>query len=95
MRKIFHDYYEVTFVLQCRKRELHIGVFTRLTPAFHQHMELYPFSYLNRLFGLHRILVKRRYIYFFVMNNIFSTQLKLHRVFDLKVRGSRRLPRWL
>lgn len=54
-----------------------------------QHMQAFPHSYINRIFGLHRVSIRThgitRHIHFFVMNNVFCTQLKIHRVFDLKV----------
>lgn len=50
-----------------------------------QHMEQYPLSYINRVFGLHRLKVRGRYTHFFVMNNIFNSPLKMTRTYDLKV----------
>ena len=87
MRKILHTYfdvsnsYRVTF-LNLRSCTLFVTRY-RFPPL--QHMQQYPYSYINKVYGLHRISVHGKHIHFFVMNNIFCTKLKLHRVFDLKV----------
>jgi len=56
-----------------------------ILPAYYQHVKQYPGTYLPRFYGLHRW--KPEFgsnVRFVVMNNVFATNLALHKRFDLK-----------
>lgn len=54
-------------------------------------MRDFPHSYIAGMFGLHRVTIRGHgpdtRIHFFVMKNVFASHLKIHRVYDLKVRA--------
>jgi hypothetical protein len=49
--------------------------------ALCQHFQRYPGSLIGRFFGLHKI----NQTAFVVMENVFQTNIPIHRVYDLKV----------
>ncbi|KDD71632.1 phosphatidylinositol-4-phosphate 5-kinase, partial [Helicosporidium sp. ATCC 50920] len=66
-----------------RKGELRL--LQRLLPAYCEHVAKFPRTLLNHFYGLHRVapLAGRR-VRFLVMGNVFPTDLRLHRKYDLK-----------
>ena len=56
-----------------------------ILPAYYQHVMQNPGTYLPRFYGLHRWKPEYgRNVRFVVMNNVFATNLAIHRRFDLK-----------
>ncbi|WIA17496.1 hypothetical protein OEZ85_014334 [Tetradesmus obliquus] len=56
-----------------------------LLPGYTQHMARYPSSLLSRFYGLHRIACTGgRKVRFVVMQNLFCSELAIHRRYDLK-----------
>jgi len=56
-----------------------------ILPAYYQHVKQNPGTYLPRFYGLHRWKPEYgRNVRFVVMNNVFATNMPIHRRFDLK-----------
>ncbi|XP_057438239.1 phosphatidylinositol 4-phosphate 5-kinase 9-like isoform X2 [Lotus japonicus] len=66
-----------------RKSELKI--FLRMLPDYHHHVKSYENTLITKFFGLHRIKPSSGQKFrFAVMGNMFCTELRIHRRFDLK-----------
>eukprot|EP00884_Botryococcus_braunii_P012486 jgi/Botrbrau1/21238/Bobra.39_2s0036.1 len=56
-----------------------------LLPRYHDHVYKHPHTLLVKFFGLHRVKpVSGSKVRFVVMNNVFRTDLPIHRKYDLK-----------
>ncbi|MDR3549415.1 MAG: phosphatidylinositol phosphate kinase family protein [Candidatus Pacebacteria bacterium] len=62
----------------------------RVLPAYYEHLKNHPNSLLARFYGCHKITFYRSGIgrskefRFVIMNNVFSSGVKIHRRYDLK-----------
>ncbi|KAK4377545.1 hypothetical protein RND71_003841 [Anisodus tanguticus] len=66
-----------------RKSEL--KVLLRMLPNYHRHVKAYDNTLITKFFGLHGIKTSSGQMFrFVVMGNMFCTELRIHRRFDLK-----------
>jgi len=79
---ISHD--EKYLIKSMRKSEL--ALLSAILPNYFRHMTLCQDSLLPKLYGLHRINkpTRAQRVRFVVMSNVFETDLKMHRRYDLK-----------
>lgn len=81
---IFYLSQDERFVIKTlRKHEL--KSLLKMLPKYYEHVGAHDNTLITKFFGLHRITVKgRRKIRFVVMGNMFCTELRIHRRYDLK-----------
>ncbi|KAH9622225.1 hypothetical protein KSS87_014252 [Heliosperma pusillum] len=61
------------------------SVLLRMLPQYHYHVRTYENTLITKFFGLHRIIPSSGQKFrFVVMGNMFCTELRIHRRFDLK-----------
>ncbi|XP_047333791.1 phosphatidylinositol 4-phosphate 5-kinase 9 [Impatiens glandulifera] len=66
-------------------RKSEVKVLLRMLPAYHSHVRTYENTLITKFFGLHRIKPSSGQKFrFVVMGNMFCTELRIHRRFDLK-----------
>lgn len=66
-------------------RKSEVQVLLRMLPNYHHHVHMYENTLITKFFGLHRIKpAGGRKVRFVVMGNMFCTELRIHRRFDLK-----------
>ncbi|XP_022745754.1 phosphatidylinositol 4-phosphate 5-kinase 9-like isoform X2 [Durio zibethinus] len=66
-------------------RKSEVKVLLRMLPNYHHHVRLYENTLITKFFGLHRIKPSSGQKFrFVVMGNMFCTELRIHRRFDLK-----------
>ncbi|KAG9451099.1 hypothetical protein H6P81_011064 [Aristolochia fimbriata] len=66
-----------------RKSEL--KVLLKMLPGYYNHVQTYDNTLITKFFGLHRITLRgSRKVRFVVMGNMFCTELRIHRRYDLK-----------
>ncbi|KAK9815279.1 hypothetical protein WJX72_000998 [[Myrmecia] bisecta] len=66
-----------------RKNE--VKLLLDLLPKYHAHVEKHPHTLLIKFYGLHRVSAPSgSNVRFIVMNNLFLTDLQIHRKYDLK-----------
>ncbi|KAK9151782.1 hypothetical protein Syun_010091 [Stephania yunnanensis] len=66
-------------------RESEVKVLLRMLPDYHHHVRTYENTLITKFFGLHRIKPSSGQKFrFVVMGNMFCTELRIHRRFDLK-----------
>lgn len=66
-----------------RKSEL--KVFLKMLPSYYNHLSKHDKTLITKCFGLHQVtLASGPKIQFVVMGNVFCTELRIHRKFDLK-----------
>eukprot|EP01025_Chloroclados_australasicus_P032684 TRINITY_DN3312_c1_g1_i2.p2 TRINITY_DN3312_c1_g1~~TRINITY_DN3312_c1_g1_i2.p2 ORF type:complete len:868 (-),score=148.82 TRINITY_DN3312_c1_g1_i2:719-3133(-) len=71
------------FIKTMRKNEMKLLL--ECLPGYYRHIDKYPHTLVTKFYGLHRITPGNgRTVRFVVMGNIFQTNLKLHRRYDLK-----------
>ena len=60
----------------------------RILPKYYQHLVKYKNTYLPKFFGCYKLIKKvkkkKKYVYFIIMMNVFSTNKQIHIRFDLK-----------
>lgn len=81
---IFYLSQDERFVIKTlRKHEL--KVLLRMLPNYYNHVGAHDNTLVTKFFGVHRITLKsRRKVRFVVMGNMFCTELRIHRRYDLK-----------
>ncbi|XP_029119304.1 phosphatidylinositol 4-phosphate 5-kinase 1 isoform X2 [Elaeis guineensis] len=81
---IFYLSQDERFVIKTlRKYELKILL--KMLPKYYNHVGIYDNTLITKFFGLHRITIKgARKVRFVVMGNMFCTELRIHRRYDLK-----------
>ncbi|KAL2904552.1 Phosphatidylinositol 4-phosphate 5-kinase 8 [Bienertia sinuspersici] len=81
---LFYLSHDDRFVIKTlRKSEL--KVFLKMLPSYYRHVQLHENTLITKFFGLHRIKLKcGRKVRFVVMGNMFYTELRIHRRYDLK-----------
>ncbi|XP_047980132.1 phosphatidylinositol 4-phosphate 5-kinase 9 [Salvia hispanica] len=66
-------------------RKSEVKVLLRMLPNYHNHVRRYDNTLITKFFGLHRIKPSSGQKFrFVVMGNMFCTELRIHRRFDLK-----------
>ncbi|KAJ4979566.1 hypothetical protein NE237_010346 [Protea cynaroides] len=66
-------------------RKSEVKVLLRMLPKYHYHVRTYENTLITKFFGLHRIKPSSGQKFrFVVMGNMFCTELRIHRRFDLK-----------
>ncbi|KAK7284989.1 hypothetical protein RJT34_19744 [Clitoria ternatea] len=66
-------------------RRSEVKVLLRMLPDYHHHVKSYENTLITKFFGLHRIKPSSGQKFrFVVMGNMFCTELRIHRRFDLK-----------
>ncbi|KAF8396513.1 hypothetical protein HHK36_018136 [Tetracentron sinense] len=66
-------------------RKSEVKVLLRMLPNYHHHVHTYENTLITKFFGLHRIKPSSGQKFrFVVMGNVFCTELRIHRRFDLK-----------
>ncbi|PIA43607.1 hypothetical protein AQUCO_01900184v1 [Aquilegia coerulea] len=66
-------------------RKSEVKVLLRMLPDYHHHVHTYENTLVTKFFGLHRIKPSSGQKFrFVVMGNMFCTELRIHRRFDLK-----------
>ncbi|WOK97692.1 phosphatidylinositol 4-phosphate 5-kinase 1-like [Canna indica] len=80
---IFYLSQDERFVIKTlRKYELKILL--KMLPNYYEHVGAYDNTLITKFFGLHRLTIKGRKVRFVVMGNMFRTELRIHRRYDLK-----------
>ncbi|CAI0469373.1 unnamed protein product [Linum tenue] len=66
-------------------RKSEVQVLLKMLPDYHHHVRTYENTLITKFFGLHRIKpTSGQKFRFVVMGNMFCTELRIHRRFDLK-----------
>lgn len=66
-------------------RKSEVQVLLRMLPSYHNHVKTYENTLITKFFGLHRIKPSSGQKFrFVVMGNMFCTELRIHRRYDLK-----------
>eukprot|EP01018_Ginkgo_biloba_P012388 Gb_08021 [translate_table: standard] len=66
-------------------RKSEVQVLLRMLPNYHHHVRMHENTLITKFFGLHRIKpAGGQKVRFVVMGNMFCTELRIHRRFDLK-----------
>jgi len=72
------------FIIKTMRKE-EVKLLIRSLPLYYAHVASHPDTLISRFYGIHRItLASRRKVRFVVMNNIFATEMPLHKKYDLK-----------
>lgn len=81
---IFYLSQDERFVIKTlRKAELKILL--KMLPKYYNHVRAYDNTLVTKFFGVHRITLKGgKKVRFVVMGNMFCTELRIHRKYDLK-----------
>ncbi|AAF27664.1 putative phosphatidylinositol-4-phosphate 5-kinase; 11335-7537 [Arabidopsis thaliana] len=81
---IFYLSHDDRFVIKTLKRS-ELKVLLRMLPRYYEHVGDYENTLITKFFGVHRIKLKwGKKVRFVVMGNMFCTELKIHRRYDLK-----------
>ncbi|XVF45760.1 hypothetical protein PTKIN_Ptkin02bG0232000 [Pterospermum kingtungense] len=81
---IFYLSHDDKFVIKTLKKS-ELKVLLRMLPKYYNHVKEHENTLITKFFGLHRItLPGRRKVRFVVMGNMFCTELRIHRRYDLK-----------
>ncbi|XP_068641173.1 phosphatidylinositol 4-phosphate 5-kinase 8-like isoform X2 [Aristolochia californica] len=81
---IFYLSQDERFIIKTlRKYEL--KVLLKMLPGYYNHVQTYDNTLITKFFGLHQITLRgSRKVRFVVMGNMFCTELRIHRRYDLK-----------
>jgi 1-phosphatidylinositol-4-phosphate 5-kinase len=72
------------FIIKTMRKE-EVKLLLRTLPLYYAHVASHPDTLISRFYGIHRItLASGRKVRFVVMNNIFATEMPLHKIYDLK-----------
>lgn len=81
---IFYLSHDDRFVIKTLKRA-ELKVLLKMLPKYYEHVKEHENTLITKFFGLHRITLRgRRKVRFVVMGNMFCTELRVHRRYDLK-----------
>lgn len=81
---IFYLSSDDRFVIKTLKRS-ELKVLLKMLPPYYRHVKTYENTLITKFFGLHRIKLKYgKKVRFMVMGNMFCTELRIHRRYDLK-----------
>ncbi|WMV12443.1 hypothetical protein MTR67_005828 [Solanum verrucosum] len=72
------------FVIKTLKKS-ELKALLKMLPAYYKHVKEHDNTLITKVFGVHRISLKRgKKVRFVVMGNMFCTELRIHRRYDLK-----------
>ncbi|KAL1222847.1 Phosphatidylinositol 4-phosphate 5-kinase 7 [Cardamine amara subsp. amara] len=81
---IFYLSHDDRFVIKTLKKS-ELQVLLRMLPRYYEHVGDHENTLITKFFGVHRITLKwGKKVRFVVMGNMFCTELKIHRRYDLK-----------
>ncbi|XP_048638102.1 phosphatidylinositol 4-phosphate 5-kinase 7 isoform X1 [Brassica napus] len=81
---IFYLSHDDRFVIKTLKKS-ELKVLLRMLPRYYKHVGDHENTLITKFFGVHRITLKwGKKVRFVVMGNMFCTELKIHRRYDLK-----------
>ncbi|XP_050262949.1 phosphatidylinositol 4-phosphate 5-kinase 8-like isoform X1 [Quercus robur] len=81
---IFYLSHDDRFVIKTLKRS-ELKVLLKMLPKYYEHVKKHENTLITKFFGLHRITLRGgRKVRFVVMGNMFCTELRVHRRYDLK-----------
>ncbi|KAE8670200.1 Phosphatidylinositol 4-phosphate 5-kinase 9 [Hibiscus syriacus] len=81
---IFYLSQDDKFMIKTLKKS-ELKVLLRMLPKYYNHVKAYENTLITKIFGVHQItLPGRRKVRFVVMGNMFCTELRIHRRYDLK-----------
>ncbi|XP_072972040.1 phosphatidylinositol 4-phosphate 5-kinase 1-like isoform X1 [Typha angustifolia] len=81
---IFYLSQDERFVIKTLRRH-ELKVLLKMLPSYYNHVGAYDNTLITKFFGLHRITIgPGRKVRFVVMGNMFCTELRIHRRYDLK-----------
>ncbi|XP_031743775.1 phosphatidylinositol 4-phosphate 5-kinase 8 isoform X7 [Cucumis sativus] len=81
---IFYLSQDDRFVIKTLKKS-ELKVLLKMLPKYYDHVKAHENTLITKFFGLHRITIHgRSKVRFVVMGNMFCTELKIHRRYDLK-----------
>ncbi|KAK9287452.1 hypothetical protein L1049_015873 [Liquidambar formosana] len=81
---LFYLSHDDRFVIKTLKRS-ELKVFLKMLPYYYNHVGEHENTLITKFFGLHRITLRGgRKVRFVVMGNMFCTELRIHRRYDLK-----------
>uniref|UniRef100_A0A1D1YJ34 Phosphatidylinositol 4-phosphate 5-kinase n=1 Tax=Anthurium amnicola TaxID=1678845 RepID=A0A1D1YJ34_9ARAE len=81
---IFYLSQDERFVIKTLKKS-ELKILLKMLPDYYNHVGAYENTLITKFFGLHRITLKGgRKVRFVVMGNMFCTELRIHRRYDLK-----------
>ncbi|KAH7575720.1 hypothetical protein JRO89_XS02G0202600 [Xanthoceras sorbifolium] len=81
---IFYLSHDDRFVIKTLKK-YELKVLLKMLPKYYSHVGEHENTLITKFFGLHRITLRgRRKVRFVVMGNMFCTELRIHRSYDLK-----------
>ncbi|XP_042490908.1 phosphatidylinositol 4-phosphate 5-kinase 8-like isoform X1 [Macadamia integrifolia] len=81
---IFYLSQDERFVIKTQRRS-ELKILLKMLPNYYNHVGAHDNTLITKFFGLHRITLKHgRKVRFVVMGNMFCTELRIHRRYDLK-----------
>ncbi|KAK4846286.1 hypothetical protein QYF36_015431 [Acer negundo] len=81
---IFYLSHDDRFVIKTLKKS-ELKVLLKMLPKYYSHVGEHENTLITKFFGLHRITLRGgRKVRFVVMGNMFCTELRIHRSYDLK-----------
>ncbi|XVE94056.1 hypothetical protein REPUB_Repub01dG0247400 [Reevesia pubescens] len=81
---IFYVSHNDKFVIKTLKKS-ELKVLLKMLPKYYNHVKEHENTLITKFFGLHRITLRgRKKVLFVVMGNMFCTELRIHRRYDLK-----------
>ncbi|PIN08105.1 Phosphatidylinositol-4-phosphate 5-kinase [Handroanthus impetiginosus] len=81
---IFFLSHDDRFVIKTLKK-FELKVLLKMLPDYHNHVQAHDNTLITKFFGAHRIELRRgKKVRFIVMGNMFCTELRIHRRYDLK-----------
>ncbi|XP_071715364.1 phosphatidylinositol 4-phosphate 5-kinase 8-like [Rutidosis leptorrhynchoides] len=81
---IFYLSHDDRFVIKTLRRA-ELKVLLKMLPSYYDHVKMYDNTLITKFFGLHEITLRGgKKVRFIVMGNMFKTELRIHRRYDLK-----------
>ncbi|KAG9147518.1 hypothetical protein Leryth_007321 [Lithospermum erythrorhizon] len=81
---IFYFSRDDRFVIKTLKKS-EVKVLLKMLPHYYEHVQHHENTLITKFFGLHRIALRHgKKVRFIVMGNMFCTELRIHRRYDLK-----------
>ncbi|GAA0150179.1 kinase [Lithospermum erythrorhizon] len=81
---IFYLSRDDRFVIKTLKKS-EVKVLLKMLPHYYEHVQLHENTLITKFFGLHQIALRHgKKVRFVVMGNMFCTELRIHRRYDLK-----------
>lgn len=81
---LFYLSHDDRFVIKTLRRS-ELKVLLKMLPSYYDHVKKYDNTLITKFFGLHEITLRGgKKVRFIVMGNMFKTELRIHRRYDLK-----------